>query len=167
MTTRKVDSFYFHSGMRDYVLPLRHADPARTPWNPLSKPLEECSVTLISSAGIHLKGDIPFDLDRERREPTWGDPSYREIPSSAGQDDVEYTHMHIATDYLEKDRNVAWPVDRFLEFEREGKIGRMTSTLYSIYGYVPNFHLLLKQTAPKIVSRLKEEGVDAAFLFPV
>lgn len=167
MTNRKVDSFHFHPGMKDYVLPLRHADSTKTPWTPLSKPLENCSVTLISSAGIHLKGDTPFDLDRERREPTWGDPTHREIPSSASQDDVEYSHMHIATDYLEEDRNVAWPVDRFLEFEQERKIGRMSSTLYSIYGYVPNFHPLLKQTAPKIISRLKEESVDVAFLFPV
>lgn len=167
MAIQEVDSFHFHPGMKDYVLPLRHADPAGTPWTPLPKPLAECCVTLVSSAGIRLKGDTPFDLDRERREPTWGDPTHREIPRSAGQDDVEYTHMHIATGYLEKDRNVAWPVDRFLEFEREGKIGRVADTLYSIYGYVPNFHPLLKQTAPKMIARMKEEGVDAAFLFPV
>lgn len=46
---------------------------------------------------------------RERREPTWGDPTHREIPRTAGQDDVEYSHLHIDTSFLAQDRNVAWP----------------------------------------------------------
>ncbi len=111
-----------------YVLPLRHADPAQTPWTSLDKPLADCTVTLVSSAGIHLKGDQPFDLERERRQPTWGDPSHREIPKTAGQDDVEYTHLHVQTSYLRQDRNVAWPVDIFLAYEREGRIGRLAVT---------------------------------------
>jgi D-proline reductase (dithiol) PrdB len=167
MAATHVDGFYFHPGMKDYVLPLRHADPEKTPWTPLTKKLSDCTVTLVSSAGIHVKGDVPFDLERERRELTWGDPTHREIPRSAGQDDVEYTHMHIDTGFLEKDRNVAWPVDIFKDYEGEAKIGRLADTLYSIYGYVPNYNPLLKKTAPKMIARMKEEGVDAVFLFPV
>ncbi|MFQ5915339.1 MAG: glycine/sarcosine/betaine reductase selenoprotein B family protein [Nitrospinota bacterium] len=167
MPIARVDGFYFHPGMKDYVLPLRQADPAKTPWAPVRKPLSECAVTLVSSAGIHLKGDAPFDLERERREPTWGDPTHREIPRSAGQDDVEYTHMHVDTSFLRRDRNVAWPVDIFLEYERQGKIGRLAGTLFSIYGYVPNFNPLVKKTAPRMIARMKEEDVDAVFLFPV
>ena len=104
MALTRVDSFHFHPGMKDYVLTLKRADPAKTPWTPLEKPLSECAVTLVSSAAIHLKGDAPFDLERERREPTWGDPTHREIPRSAGQDDTAYTHLHIDTSYLEQDR---------------------------------------------------------------
>ena len=167
MTITRVDSFHFHPGMKDYVLALKRADPAGTPWTPLEKPLVECTVTLVSSAAIHLKGDTPFDLERERREPTWGDPTHREIPRSAGQDDTAYTHLHIDTSYLEKDRNVAWPVDIFEDYGREGRIGRLADTLYSIMGYIPNFHPLVKKTAPALIARMKEEGVDAAFLIPV
>jgi len=163
----RVDGFCFHPASRERVLAMRQSDPAKTPWAPLRKPLAECKVTLVSTAGIYLKGDTSFDYERERREPTWGDPTHREIPRTAGQDDCEYSHLHIDTSFMYRDRNVAWPVDVFLAFEREGVIGRLADTLYSIMGYVPNFHPLLKKTAPKMAAKMREEGVDAAFLFPV
>ncbi|MEE9256270.1 MAG: glycine/sarcosine/betaine reductase selenoprotein B family protein [bacterium] len=163
----RVDGFHFHPSQRERVLAQRQADPAKTPWTPLGKPLSECKVTLISTAGIYLKGDESFDYDRERREPTFGDPTHREIPRTAGQDDVEYSHLHVEMDSLRKDRNVAWPVDIFEDLESEGVIGRLADTLYSIMGYIPNFHPLLKRTAPKMIAKMKEEGVDAAVLVPV
>ncbi len=39
------------------------------PWTPLSKPLKEATVALVTSAGISLKADPPFDMERERRKP--------------------------------------------------------------------------------------------------
>ena len=167
MPITRVDSYAFYPGAKDRIAQMRPADPAKTPWTALGKPLAECNVTLVSTAGIYMKGDVPFDYEREWREPQWGDPTHREIPRTAGQDDCEYTHLHINTEYLKADRNTAFPVDIFLDYEREGKIGRLADTLYSIMGYVPNFNPLLKQTAPKMAAKMKAEGVDAAFLFPV
>ena len=80
MKITKVDSYYFATSYRQQVQALRQADPDETPWTPLTKPLSECKVALVSSAGIHLKTDETFDYDRERRQPTWGDPTHREIP---------------------------------------------------------------------------------------
>ncbi len=122
---------------------------------------------LVSTAGIHLQTDTPLDYERERRQPTWGDPSHREIPSSAAQDDCLYTHLHIDTSFLARDRNVAFPVDIFRDYEREGTIGRVAETLYSTMGYTPNFHPLVKQTAPRMAEKMHAEGVEAVFLFPV
>ena len=50
------------------------------PWTPLAKSLNRTSFALITSAGISLKTQPPFDMEREKREPTWGDPTYRAIP---------------------------------------------------------------------------------------
>ena len=50
------------------------------PWTPMSKLLSHTTVALVTSAGISLKSDPPFDMERERREPLWGDRSYRMIP---------------------------------------------------------------------------------------
>ncbi len=166
MPTAKVDGHCFHD-QRERVENLRANDPAETPWTPLPKPLSECNVTLVSTAGIFLKGDESFDYDRERAEPSWGDPSYREIPGTAGQDDVKYSHLHIDTSFLAKDRNVAWPVDIFEDYEREGVIGHLADTLYSIMGYIPNYNPLIKRTAPLMIEKMKSEGVDAAFIIPV
>lgn len=167
MPVARVDGFHFYPASRERVLAQRQADPAKTPWTPLEKPLAECRVTLVSTAGIYAKGDAPFDYERERREPTWGDPTHREISRTAGQDDCEYSHLHVDTGFLARDRNVAWPVDIFLEYEREGKIGRLAETLYSIMGYIPNFHPLVKRTVPRMIAKMREEGVGAAVLVPV
>jgi len=166
-TITEVDSYAFHPGSKERTRAMRQADPAKTPWTSLAKPLSACRVTLVSTAGIFAKGDVSFDYDRERREPTWGDPTHREIPRTAGQDDCEYSHLHIDTSFLCKDRNVAFPVDIFLDYEREGVIGSLAETLYSTMGYTPNFHPLVKKTAPLMAEKMKSEGVDAAFLFPV
>lgn len=53
---------------------------------------------------------------------------------------------------MAEDRNVAWPVDVFREFEGKGLIGRLAETLYSIYGYLPNPCSLLTETAPRIIA---------------
>ncbi len=166
MPSAKVDGHCFHD-QRERVENQRANDPAETPWTPLPKPLSECNVTLVSTAGIFLKGDESFDYDRERAEPSWGDPSHREIPRTAGQDDVEYSHLHIDTSFLAKDRNVAWPVDIFEDYEREGVIGHLADTLYSIMGYIPNYNPLIKRTAPLMIEKMKSEDVDAAFIVPV
>lgn len=167
MPVKKVDSFCFHPDSKDRTRAMRQADPAKTPWTPLEKPLSQCKITMVSTAGIHLKTDRTFDYERERREPSWGDPTHREIPSSAEQDDCLYTHLHIDTGFLANDRNVAFPVDIFRDYVREGVIGSLADTLYSIMGYIPNFHPLMKKTAPLMAEKMRSEGVDAVFLFPV
>src|SRR3989338_7257348 len=127
MPITKVDSYAFYPGARDRIAQMRPADPAKTPWTALGKPLSKCNVTLVSTAGIYVKGDVPFDYEREWRGaprggagPRGGGPTHREVPRAAGQDDCEYTHLHINTEYLRADRNTAFPVDIFLDYEREG-----------------------------------------------
>ncbi|MGD8725357.1 MAG: hypothetical protein PVG00_15555, partial [Desulfobacterales bacterium] len=53
------------------------------PWTLLQKPIKETTFSLITTAGISMKSDPPFDLEREKREPAWGDPSFRKIPRTA------------------------------------------------------------------------------------
>ena len=107
MPIEKVDGFHFHPDSRERVLAQRPADPAKTPWAPLRKPLSARRVSLVSTAGIFLKSGVSFDYERERREGTWGDPTHREIPKTAGQDDVFYSHLHVDTSFKAEDRNVA------------------------------------------------------------
>jgi hypothetical protein len=53
-------------------------------WAPFEKRLAEAKVGLLSSAGLYVKAvQPPFDGERERREPTWGDPSWSAIPAGA------------------------------------------------------------------------------------
>src|ERR1051326_8980711 len=73
------------------------------PWTPLSKPLADCTVALISTAGMARNSDQPFDQEGERRNPWWGDPSHRIIPLGTTERDVKLYHMHIDTRFGQED----------------------------------------------------------------
>lgn len=136
------------------------------PWTPLRKPISDITFSLMTSAGISMKSDPPFDVERERREPSWGDPSSREIPKTAEADDIDVNHLHINTDYIKRDINVMLPLKRFREFEQEGIIGSLAPTCYSYYGFQPEPGELLEKTMPKVISRMQAEGVEAVLLTP-
>lgn len=136
------------------------------PWTPLQRSIKEATFSLVTTAGISMKTDPPFDVEREKREPTWGDPSHREIPKSAAEADIHVNHLHIKTDYITQDINVMLPLARFREFEEEGIIGKLAPTCYSYYGFQLNPKILLEETMPKMASKMREEAVEAVLLTP-
>jgi len=136
------------------------------PWTPLKKPIRQTTFTLMTSAGISMTTDRPFDVEREKQEPAWGDPSSRQIPATAGQKDIAVNHLHINTDYIKEDINVILPLKRFKEFEKEGIIGRLTPNSYSYYGFQPDPSELLTQTMPKVADQMQAENVEAVLLTP-
>ncbi len=136
------------------------------PWVRLKKPLKETTFTLMTSAGISSKTDPPFDVEREKREPAWGDPTSRQIPNTATEADIDVNHLHINTDYIKQDINVMLPLARFREFENDGIIGRLAPTSYSYYGFQLDPTVLLEETMPKVAAKMKAEGVEAVLLTP-
>lgn len=136
------------------------------PWTPLSKPLKHATLALVTSAGISLKIDPPFDMEREKKEPTWGDRSFRAIPKETREEDINVNHLHINTQYILEDMNVMLPLGRMKEFEREGLIGRLAPTSYSFYGMQWESTEFLTEAIEPMSERMKEEGVDAVMLTP-
>jgi D-proline reductase (dithiol) PrdB len=163
-----VDSFRWLPGaiaMYYRGLPLQKVEPI--PWTPLAKPIEKCRFALVTTAGLYMKDRDPsFDLDGERRNPFWGDPSYRVIPREARQEEVGVAHLHINAADLLADMNVALPVQRFLELEAAGKIGSLAPSHYSFMGYQPNTSEWENRYAPEVARRMKDEGVEAALFTP-
>ena len=47
----------------------------KTPWTPLSKDPKECRIALVTTAGVHLRSQTPFDMEDKE-----GDPTFRVIP---------------------------------------------------------------------------------------
>jgi D-proline reductase (dithiol) PrdB len=136
------------------------------PWTPLSKPLKEATVSLVTSAGISLKTDPPFDMERERREAVWGDRSFRPIRRGSTAADIDVNHLHINTEFILKDINVMLPLARMEEFEREGIIGKLAPTCYSFYGFQWQSDEFLSQAIAPMSEKMREEGVDAVVLTP-
>ena len=46
-------------------------EPGVIPFTPLAKPLDKCTVALLSTAGVARNDDRPFDQEGERRNPWW------------------------------------------------------------------------------------------------
>ena len=125
------------------------------PFTPLSKPLSEATLALVTSAGISLKKDPPFDMEREKKEGTWGDRSFRAIPRGSTAADVNANHLHINTQFILQDINVILPLARMSEFEQEGIIGRLAPTAYSFYGFQWESTDFLKEAIEPMSKRMQ------------
>lgn len=136
------------------------------PFTPLRKPLRECTVALVSTAGVARRDDRPFDQEGERRNPWWGDPSFREIPLGTTEKDVAVHHMHVDPRFAEADLDVVLPMRRLAELAEAGVVGRPAPTHYSIMGYILDATELVGTTAPALAARMRAEGVGAAALVP-
>jgi D-proline reductase (dithiol) PrdB len=142
--------------------PWRRIDPV--PWTPLRRPLAISALALVSSAGFVMPGDQPFDTSRRG-----GDPSFREIPSDADPSILVDSHRSQTFDHggMQRDVNLAFPLDRARELVASRRIGSLTPHHLSFMGGITAPGRLAKQTAPAAVSRLVAEGADVALLVPV
>ena len=165
---RQVDSYRFLDRLTKRLVQtwigLEH--PRDIPWTPLSTPLEESTVALVSSAGIALNTDQPFDQEGEKKNPWWGDPSYRLLPRTATEEDVTLYHLHIHPRLAEQDLNTIMPLQRLLEFEQRGEIGRSAASHYSFMGYILEPKVLLEKSTPEMIRHMKDENVDIVLLVP-
>lgn len=139
---------------------------AAIPWTPMSKPLSQCTIALVSTAGVARRDDTPFDQEGEQRNPWWGDPSYRRIPLGTTETEVGLHHLHIDRRFGSQDLDVVLPMRRLTELATDGVVGRPAATHYSIMGYQLRPEVLERETAPAIAFDMKAEGVDAVALVP-
>ncbi len=137
-------------------------------WAEFTKPLDQARIALLSSAGIYLSGSqAPFDLEREKQEPTWGDPTLRVIPNDVTQDQIGASHLHINTTDILADANVALPVHRLNELVAAGVVGAAADEHYSVMGFQEEgAEVWRTATAPEIAKRCHDRAVDAVILAP-
>ena len=136
------------------------------PFTPLAKPLDECTIALVSTAGIACHDDRPFDVEHERRDPWWGDPSFRVIPLGSTEAQVGIYHLHIDPRFPQADLDVVLPMRRLTELAQQGVVRGAAPRHYSIMGYILEPDVLVNETAPAIAARMHADGVDAAALVP-
>ena len=165
---KTVASYRFISGITRRMLRtwVEMEQPRPIPWTPLTKPLQECKVALLSSAGIAMHGDTPFDQEGERANPWWGDPSYRVLPNTATEADVHLYHLHIDPRPAQQDLNCLLPLTRLNELAAQGEIGAAARQHYSIMGFILQPEELLQKTAPAIIRDLRAERADVVVLVP-
>lgn len=122
------------------------------------KELKDSRVAFITTAGVHLKSDEPFDIR--------GDHTFRIIPGSARREDLTITHDHYDISEAMKDINVVFPLGILKDLAEEGRIGEVAPRHFGFMGYIPESDRLIKETAPLVADMLVEDGVDIALLSP-
>jgi len=131
-----------------------------TPWTPLRKPLSQSKLALVTTAGLHVRGDTPFAS---------GDPSFRVIPASVEVRDVVQSHASIGFDHtgIYRDLNLAFPIDRLRELVADGTVGSLAAHYYAFMGAQRNPQQIIDDSAPQVAGLLKQEGVDVVLLTPI
>ncbi len=133
------------------------------PWAPLPLPLERVTLSMVTTAGLYVDGDLPFDIDARE-----GDAGFREIPSEVDGSRLQVAHTHYPHRYLEQDHNVLLPIDRLRELAASDML-RLAPRLFS-FGYSGSMtHELVDPqdgTAHQLAAELIDDGVNLALLAP-
>lgn len=140
----------------------RRIDPV--PWAPPRKPLSESRLALVSSAGFVLPGQEPF-----ARTLAGGDGSFREIPADSDLSTLIDSHKSKSFDHegMDRDPNLAFPLDRARELVERGRIGSLNRRHLSFMGSITAPGRLQRDHAPEAARRMVADGVDVALLVPV
>lgn len=131
------------------------------PLVPAKRALPLTNLALISSAGAYIDGTDPFDTDSRD-----GDVSFREIPIEVEASDLRYAARGYDPTAVRQDMNAQIPVERLLEYEANGVIGKLNNVWWSFNGFIPNARLVADKLAPQIVERVKRYEAQAALLIP-
>jgi hypothetical protein len=137
-------------------------------WAPFEKRLQESRIALLTSAGLYLQETQPsFDVDRERANPEWGDPTWRSIPAGAERADIAVAHLHINHEDLIADPEIALPARLLEELAAERLIGSATPEHLSVMGYQErSLEGWRDKTVHDLIARLRNLAADGLILAP-
>ena len=137
--------------------PVFEADDA--PFARPTRPLGDARVALVTTAGVHLRGDRPFASS---------DQTFRVIPSTSPAKAIVQSHSSIGFDRTAfmRDVNISFPVDRLRELVEQGAIGSLATDFYSFMGGVRAPRTIERETGPEVARRLLADGVEVVLLTP-
>ena len=124
-----------------------------------AKPLGACRLAIVTTAGLHRRGDRLF---------TPGDQTYRVIGSETPTVDIIQSHTSIGFDRVPtmRDVNISFPIDRLRELIARRELGGLGPSCYSFMGAQREVARIEGETGPEVGRRLRDEGVDVALITP-
>ena len=139
--------------------PPRELKRIETPaWHPLSKPLREMCVALITSAAIRVVNQRPFPRSK--------DASFRKIRSDTALTRLQIDHRSPFGTAARKDPESVFPVKALKTAADGGLIGRVAPFHFSIYGGIQLYREMDEELAPALAEQLARAHVDLAMLIP-
>jgi D-proline reductase (dithiol) PrdB len=120
-------------------------------------PLSRATVAIVTTAALAHKGEPWADQTHE----------YRLFDRDADGLLMAHNSTNLDRSGFAVDRNVVYPIDRLIEMEQEGVIGRVAPRHASFMGSTFELSTFLLDTGPKLAETLRGDGVDVALLTPV
>ena len=130
------------------------------PYTPVVKSLEQMTIMIVSTAGIHLRSQEPYDRA--------GDATYRIIPGDVSVKDLTVTHgapiEHYNWEEPRRDPNTIFPIDRLRELAEQGYIAQVADKHLSMMGYAMRLNEIMAVTAPELAKEVDRSRADAVLL---
>jgi hypothetical protein len=145
--------------LRDYAVTTPMPDMGEVPWTPLTKPLSECRVAIVTTAALHLVGDEGFVPE---------DPSYRALPADRRDLVLGHWSPNFDRSGFVADLDVVYPIDRLEELAADGVIGQVAPRHYAFAGNQEDTLTGIRlDSGPAVARALRDDGVDVVLLTPV
>ncbi len=155
---------------RDWYLALGYGNPYRwahyseVPFQPLSKPLRESRVALITTASPYR----PESGDQSPGAPYNAEAKFYKVYSgdSARDHDVRITHVAIDRKHTTMQDPGTWfPLPAMREAANQGLIGQLSKRFYGLPTNRSQRHTL-EVDCPELLRQCREDGVDAVVFVP-
>ncbi|EGL81551.1 proline reductase [Caldalkalibacillus thermarum TA2.A1] len=132
------------------------------PYAPVTKPLQEMEIALVTTTGIHLSHQCPFYYDAD--DP---DTSYRAIPESVDIQHLNVSHFAPAHEFNDRpilmDINTVFPIERLRELAQQQLIKKVAPLHYAFMGYIFRLKKMSK-ALPSFLAMLNFFTPDAVVL---
>ena len=133
------------------------------PFARLVKPLSAARGALITTGGVHLRTQPPFDMANPD-----GDATFRVIGADATAAEITITHKYYDHSDADRDLNVVFPLAHLRELSTQQVIAGVGPRHFGFMGHIdgPLIRTLTEQTARDVAAKLRADKVDFALLTP-
>lgn len=132
--------------------------PSRAGWSPMTRPVSESRVALLSSAALRLADQQPF-VTRE-------DLSYRRLPSDPTAGPIIIDHHSAIGTVPRQDPEIVFPRTALAALVTKRSVGSLSPLHFSFMGGVRRHREIENELAPALAEELNTAEVDLALLVP-
>ena len=125
-----------------------------------AKPLSECRLGLVSTAGTYVAGQVAYYYK--------DDTSIRAISNNTPVADLRFSH--VTENYLEDARQdpcSVFPIEALRKLASEGAIGDLADNYFSCMGGIYSQRRVMEELAPSLEAALTNEQVDVLLMVPL